>query len=261
MKWILHLALAALMAVVTANSVAEATILKTVADAQVGETPGDQGSNGTSMNVRTFLTGNADRNELIALRFDLSSVDLNDYIGATLNLTWFRNESSQRYYRVWGVRSGAVGGDNNGQTPGFTDATWDETSVVMSTMPGLIYDGDPATQGINPADTTDLGGGQFSNATKGDLEVIDVPGLFSFLENHPTDQVTLILGRDLDLTPGSTGQDRFASKEAAALDGGSPSGSAGDFAPFLQLVPIPEPGSGALMVLFGVAMLARRRRG
>jgi hypothetical protein len=246
---------AALLALLAPSAACNAATLKTVADSEIGERPNDDRGNGTStsMNARFFVGG--DRNENMVMRFDLTGVDFNTIGAATLNLTHFRDNNSQRTYMVYGVNDGAMGGDNNGSTPGYDDNTWDEGSTVMSTMPGLIYDGDAATQGINGADTTLLGTGGFSDALEGDIETISVSGLLSFLANHPDDLVTLIVARDP--TGVSTGQDRFATKEAAALT--TITGSAGDFAPFLDLT-VPEPASVMLAGIAGLALFAVRRR-
>jgi PEP-CTERM motif len=203
-----------------------------VADVEVGERPAtpdfqDRGVNNDQLNTRITT----DRNELIALRFDLTDVVLDAASTATLNLYNFR-DASARPYIVYGVNDGATGGDNNGTVAGFSDDNWDETSVVMSTMPGLIYDANAATQGINATDTVNLGGGSFAASTKGQVQTLAATGLLSFLQGHPDNLVTLILARNPSNT--TSGQDRFASKEATALDGGTPTGAAGSFAPYLQ---------------------------
>lgn len=203
-----------------------------VADVEIGERPAtpdfqDRGVNTDQLNTR-FAT---DRSELIALRFDLTSVMLDHASTATLNLYNFR-DSSARPYILYGVNDGATGGDNNGTVAGFTDDNWDETTVKMSTMPGLIYDANAATQGIDAAKTVNLGGGTFAATAKGQVQSLAATGLFAFLQSHPDKLVTLLLARD----PANmdSGQDRFASKEATALDAGDPTGVAGTFAPFLQ---------------------------
>lgn len=231
-----------------------AEIRTAVADAEVGERPDeDRGGNGEELNTRFT---NTDRNEIMVMRFDLSGINFNSFSNATLNLVHHRDNTSQRPYILYGVNDGAMGGDNNGETPGYNDNTWDEAEVMMSTMPGMIYDGDATTQGINPVDTTGLGSGVFSSSVKGDTETIDVEDLYSFLSTHPDELVTLVLARDSNNT--SSGQDRFASKEAFELDGGTPAGSPGDFAPYLNF--IPEPTSVCLMGLAGAMLLGIRRR-
>jgi hypothetical protein len=262
----MHLALAAIGAIVgislLAPMAARAAILKTVADAEVGERPAeDRGANATSVNIRTIttpVTGN--RNELVVMRFDLATVDLNNVTAATLNLIWHRDNTTTRPWVLYGVNDGAVGGDNNGMTPGFDDNSWDEASVRMSTMPGLIYDGDSTTQGVSATATVNLGTGNFVAATKGAAATFGAAGLLGFLSGHPDDLVTLILATPSTST--ATGQDRFASKEATSLDGGTPTGAAGDFAPYLDLTIVPEPASTTLAVLAVLGLLGvKRRRG
>lgn len=249
---------AAVFAVASADA---ATIkLKTIADAEVGERPNeDRGVNNAQLNARTSSGG--DRNEIIALKFDFSSVNLAQVTGATLNLIHFRTGSS-RMYNVWGVKDGSVGADNNtGTTPaqGYDDNTWDEAVVKMSTMPGLLFDGDPATQGIVVADTTSLGSGAFDGGDKGAVMTLNTPSLLSFLQTHPDNLVTVLV--NWDPSTSSTGQDRFASKEATSLDGGTPTGAEGDFAPFLELNVVPEPSTLALLALAGIVAAVRPHRG
>lgn len=253
-------ATAGLIFMLSSYTPCRAVVINASADAEVGERPSEDRGNGTgtSMNTRIVLSGDANRNELMVMRFDLAGIDFNDVTAATLNLIHHRDNSSQRPYIVYGVNDGAMGGDNNGSTPGFDDNTWDEGSVVMSTMPGLIYDGDSTTQGINAADTTIVGMGNFSDALKGATETLGTTGLLTFLASHPDDLVTLIVGRDPAVDSG--GQDRFATRETTELDGGSPMGSAGDFGPFLNLTVVPEPASLALLALSGIALAAFRKR-
>lgn len=234
--------------------------LDAVADAEVGERPGeDRGANGTSMNIRTIttpVTGN--RNELIVLRYDLTGIDFANVTAASLNLIWHRDNTSTRPWVLYGVNDGATGGDNNGMTPGYDDNTWDEAAVRMSTMPGLIYDGDSTTQGVNGAATTNLGTGNFVAGLKGSVAPLSASGLLGFLTAHPDDLATLILATPSTST--ATGQDRFGSREATSLDGGAPTGAAGDFAPYLELTVVPEPTSLAMGGFAGIAILATRRR-
>jgi hypothetical protein len=238
-----------------------------VADVEVGERPGeDRGAAGagTSMNIRTIttpVTGN--RNEIIGLRFDLTGVNFANVSAATLNMVWHRDSNTNsRPWVVYGVNDGAVGGDNNGMTPGYDDNTWSEAAVRMSTMPGLIYDGDSTTQGVNGATTTNLGTGTFvpAAAVKGTVYTFNAASLLPFLSSHPDNLVSLLVATPSNST--QTGQDRFATKEATSLDGGTPTGAAGSFAPYLELTLVPEPASAALATFVGLALasVARRRR-
>lgn len=233
---------------------------KAVADAEVSERPSeDRGTNDGLLNVRT--SPNADRNEIVALKFDLTGINLAAATSATVNLIHNR-VGSTRTYVVYGVNDGAVGGDNNAPTTpaqGFDDNTWDEAVVRFSTMPGLHYDGDPAStsQGIVAADTTNLGGGAFNGGAQGSVQTLNTPDLLSFLQSHPDSIVTLLIAKDTAAL--STGQDRFASRNATSLDGGTPTGAAGDFAPYLEINVIPEPAAFTLFGL-GAAALALARR-
>ncbi len=125
-------------------------------------------------------------------------------------------------------------------------------------MPGVLYDGNPVTQGIVAADTTSLGGGAFDGGAKGAVMTLDTPSLLSFIQAHPDDLLTFLI--NWDPSTSSTGQDRFASKEATSLDGGTPTGAAGDFAPYLELNVVPEPSTWALLALAGVFGAVRLHR-
>jgi hypothetical protein len=241
--------------------------LSAVADTEVGERPGeDRGAAGaaTSINIRTIttpVTGN--RNEIIALRFDLTGVNLANVSAATLNMVWHRDSNTNsRPWVLYGVNDGAVGGDNNGMTPGYDDNTWAEATVRMSTMPGLIYDGDSTTQGVNATTTTNLGTGTFvpAAAVKGTVYTFNAASLLPFLSSHPDNLVSLLVAAPSNST--QTGQDRFATKEATSLDAGTPTGAAGFFAPYLELTVVPEPATAVLATCISLAMVsvARRRR-
>jgi hypothetical protein len=241
------------------SSRAATMTLSAVADVEVGERPGeDRGSNGTSINIRTIttpVTGN--RNEIIGLRFDLTGINFANVTAASLKMIWHRDNTATRPWVLYGVNDGAVGGDNNGMTPGYDDNTWAEATVRMSTMPGLIYDGDSTTQGVNGAATVNLGSGNFAAALKGSAATINAIGLLTFLSAHPDDLATLLLATPSNST--QTGQDRFAGKEATSLDGGAPTGAAGAFAPYLELTVVPEPASLALVAVTCLTLLASSR--
>ncbi|MCS7090207.1 MAG: Ig-like domain-containing protein [Verrucomicrobiota bacterium] len=198
------------------------------ADVQLNEfntIPQDTASNTAQLNARTASTVN----EVIALRFDLSGYPLGRLQDVTLNLVNYRN-NGQRVLHFYGVKDGTVGLDNNGFTPGFTDNTWDEASSQLrySTMPGLYYDGTPS-QGYDTNNIVDLGT-LTMHGTKGQPEVFASQALTDFLNQSPDPLVTILV--DVDTL--STGQSRFASKEATALDGDTPTGAPGEFAPYLR---------------------------
>ena len=211
-------------------------ILKPHADAQLNEYNGavqDTSGNGPQLNTRTSNNGvpPAGVNEVIALRFDLgeyASVTLKD---VSLNLINFRNNNAHILH-YYGVNDGTVGLDNNGVTPGYTDNTWDEAggaNLKYSTMPGLFFDGLP-TQGYDTNNVTDLGSQTMASGTKAVVVSFGSTALKDFVNNNPDNLITFLVDTDTQ----STGQKRFASKEATELDGMTPSGAAGDFAPYLS---------------------------
>jgi hypothetical protein len=211
-------------------------IVKTQADAQLNEYNNavqDTSSNGPQLNARTSNNGTppAGVNEVIALRFDLGEYAGQNLKDVSLNLINFRNNSAHTLH-YYGVNAGTVGLDNNGTTVGYTDSTWDEAggaNLLYSTMPGLFFDGLP-TQGYDTNNVTDLGAAPMGSGNKAVVVSYGAAALETFVEGHPGNLVTILVDTDTQ----STGQKRFASKEATALDGGTPTGEAGEFAPFLS---------------------------
>jgi hypothetical protein len=236
-----------------------AAIVKTTADTQLNEINDSQSSAGiaTSLNSRT---NGALQNEVMAFRFDLTSAlgsdPMSAIAGATFTLTNFRDNTT-RTIEAYGVADGTLGNDNNGQTPGFDDNNWNETATTLrwSTMPGLVYDGNTTTAGIH-ASATNLGSFALSAASlKGTTNTFSDPAITAFLNSHP-DTIVTILVRTIT---SSSGQARMASREATALDAGTPTGAAGDFAAVLTFQ-VPEPSSLSALGLGALAMLRRRRR-
>jgi|GEM_PF-5104113 len=180
-----------------------------------------------------------DRQEVIVLRFDLSSVDRSTIQNAELQLVNFRsNDNSSRPLRFWGVNDGATGYNAVTATEGaFTDDDWPEDDTDFSTTPGLEFDEDTVTSGVRTDRATDLGVREGAADIKGELTTLATTELKDFLVSHPDDLVTILVVAD----SGSNSQMRYASKEAVSLDGGTPAGGAGDFAPRLALEIVPVP--------------------
>jgi hypothetical protein len=159
------------------------------------------------------------RNEVIALRFDLSGVDRTKISTARLELTAFRDFPTDTGggLQVFGLKPTAAKQD------------WQEDGVKFSSMPGLTWDGNPKTRGLKDEDTVSLGKLTWKELPKKNATLrFDDAALAQFLQGAGN-LVTIILMQD---QPGN-GQVRIAAKEADSLDGGNPSGKAGDFAPRL----------------------------
>jgi len=205
--------------------------LKAVADAQLNEVvvgvAVDSSSNDDQLNCRYAAT----YHEVFALRFDLGDRVGADLSEVAINLINHK-VNSPRILHYYGVNDGTVGLDNNGTTPGYDDNTWNEadgSNLKYSTMPGLSFDG-TSSRSLDIANITDLGSSVLSTNAKGAVVVFSSPALESFVENHPDNLITFFV--ECDST--STAQTRMASREATALDGGTPMGDAGEFAPFLS---------------------------
>jgi hypothetical protein len=250
MTTIRFVALAATLAAGVWSGSARAAIIKTSADAEVREqnNTGTTGSSAGAINSR-YLNSGAN-NEVMAYRFDLIGVNRALISAATLNLINHRDNTA-RTIHAFGVADGATGVDT---TPGWDDDTWAEASVVYRTMPGLAGDNNAVTQDETGAD---LGTFALVSGTslKGTVNTFSSAAITTFLQGHPDDLVTILVRSDTS----SSGQARMASKEATALDGGSPTGAAGDFAAYLSFTIVPEPSSW-LLSGFGAALLGVARR-
>ncbi len=209
----------------------------------------DSGANTPAMNTRTSSSG--DRNEVIALRFDLSGYTLSDLTGVTLSVINFRNDSSTRKVALYGVHPDALP-----PTGSFTVDTWDETTVKFSTMPGLLApDGNFLTQSLNLDKLTPLGQISYHPNSEGLPEVFSDPALTTFIQTYSGGNlVTFLLAQATDYS--TTGQARIASKEATALNSSDP---LDDYAPYLTFSVVPEPGAAALFGA-GLGLLVAFRR-
>jgi hypothetical protein len=224
-----------------------AATLSVIADAELRENSNaNSGSNGTSINARY---NNNDRNEWIALKFDLSAfADKSLIADVSLNTVMHRSNSNN-------TKSLAL----YALSPGTTGEDWDESTITYDDMPGFTFDSDSTTNALDVGGAlVDLGTFDVSGVeTKGDVAVIDPASLTSLVQGMGSNDLLTIL---ISTASATNGQWRIASKEATSLDGGDPTGSAGDFAAFLEFSAVPEPASALLLGLAGVLLAAARRR-
>jgi hypothetical protein len=192
------------------------------ADAMLSENSGVTGGNGSGSSLAARWN-NADRNEYIALRFDLSQIEPGSIADAALELTVYQSLSNQTL-RVYGLDH-----DTAGQL-------WDESSVTFAQAPGLTSDNDSTTRGRVDARLLPLG--QFTTGTRNEGDVISFTNLdltaflnlLAYRNGQPANIVTLLLERQSI----SGSQTLFASKEATQLATGFPA-AAGTYAPRLIL--------------------------
>lgn len=240
----------------------------------IGPTGATSGGGGTgTIDVRWngTIAGDKNQNQWGVLRFDLSPANLGG-----LSRSAIANAELWLVYQRTGPQSGTVDIFGvNADVPGEDD--WAESSIQFNNMPGLKFDGttdstaDATTSpaGRILADTTSLGSVVLTSQVKppsvadvlaGGTGVVKFSGasLLSFLKAADTDdQVSFLLGTE---TVQTGVQLRFAQKEATSLDGGAPTGVAGDFAARLVLEVVPEPTSFLMCIVGGVLCVPGSRR-
>jgi pectate lyase len=242
-------------------------------DATLSENGGNSAisaGDGLSGQLNVRFNG-SDRNELVALKFDLSGIEPGSIVDARLELTAFRDMGSNESIRVYGLEHDALGWD------------WDQNSVEFATGPGLQFDGRSSTRGLVTDHLLTLGTFNARDLSMGDVAIFDNANLAVFLnlaaffEDMPQSGLVTIL---LERVNTSSSQTRFASGEATQLESGGVF-EAGTFAPrlviqgtlapqfpdamsmmlragdqvALSMLSVPEPSSLVTMLL-GVAGLA-----
>jgi hypothetical protein len=139
-----------------------------------------------------------------------------------LSVIEYRNDNTggdPSQVALYGLRSDALPSRGS-----FTADDWDEAMVEFATMPGLIFDEESATQGIDPSKVAAPGQISYAPNAKGGTETFSDPAITSFLRNDTGgNRVTFLLAAAPGYT--STGQARIASNEAAALADNLPSPS------------------------------------
>jgi hypothetical protein len=109
------------------------------ADATVTEAGGGAGDGlGGTLTAR-WAGAAGSTNQVTVLRFDLSAIEAGSVASASLELTSAAQAAGSHTFRLYGLEHDAAGWD------------WDESTVEFDTAPGLTYDGNSGTLGVNPA--------------------------------------------------------------------------------------------------------------
>jgi hypothetical protein len=190
------------------------------ADAQVDENGGASASSGGSGNGATLDVAwdgsGGTTNQAILLKFDLSQVTPGSLAGARLDLTAAADIVGTRKFKLYGIEHDASGWD------------WSESSIDFDNAPGLAFDGNSQTLGIDPtynaampADIPDvlaLGTVTVGPTSAGNTVSFSNPNLAVFLnlaayfQDQPQENlVTIVLEQITSAAPAS-----FHSKEGNA---------------------------------------------
>jgi hypothetical protein len=190
------------------------------ADAYVTENGGASavsGGNGVGSTLDAVWGGSGGTtNQAVAMRFDLSEIVPGSLTAARLDLTAASAINDTHDFMIYGLVQDAAGWD------------WNESSVAFSTAPGLSFDGNSQTLGINNTFTTtnhpdnpnvlNLGQVTVGAAAAGDVISLTNPNLAVFLNlaayyqgEASENVVTIILQQVNNASPAS-----FWSKEGNA---------------------------------------------
>ncbi len=124
------------------------------ADAQVNENGGlsaVSSGNGSAGTVDIHWDGTSGTtNQAMLLRFDLSEIEPGSIDSARLELTAAANISGTQF-KIYGLEHDA------------TDWDWDESSVEFDNAPGMVFDGNSRTLGIDPRYTANGSPGTQTN--------------------------------------------------------------------------------------------------
>ena len=103
-------------------------------------------------------------NQAIVLKFDLSGIAPGSVNSAKLELTAAEAITGTHDFKVWGLEHDGA------------DWDWDESTVDFDDAPGLAFDGNSRTLGIDPRYTAD------GQPAEQDNQPLDTPGLYSLGE-------------------------------------------------------------------------------
>lgn len=205
---------------------------KVIADAQlsengttgVGDATNAGSGTGTNLNARwAFAASPPNRNEWIALKFDLSAYsDKSRLANVALRTTMFRTDpSNATTLQLYAL------------TPGTAGEDWPEVSIVYGSMPGFTFDANSTTNVLDVGGAlTSLGTFSVSGVNnEGNVSLINPASLTSFAKGLGTHNLLTLL---LSCQNSATAQWRIASREATATMTSVLTGPAGSFAPYLQ---------------------------
>lgn len=137
-------------------------------DAQVSENGGTSaasGGVGTGATLAARWDGPSGlTNQAIVLKFDLAEIEPGTVNSAVLELTAAEAISGNHQFKVYGLEHDGA------------NWNWDEADVEFATAPGLVFDGNSRTLGIDPRYTADGEPAEKSN------QPLDTPGLYALGE-------------------------------------------------------------------------------
>jgi hypothetical protein len=135
------------------------------ADAQVNENGGTSATSsgdGTGSTLSALWGGaTGATNQAIVLKFDLAGIAPGSVNEARLELTAAEAVAGTHQFKVWGLEHDGARWD------------WDESTVQFNNAPGVAFDGNSRTLGIDPRYTADGEPAERSN------QPLDTPGLYS----------------------------------------------------------------------------------
>jgi hypothetical protein len=167
------------------------------------------------------------RNDWGLLRFDLTGIEPGTIMKATLKLIPYRRRTDTGHdtLRVYAVNDDAPHEDD-----------WDEATVKFDDAPGLRSDGDGTTPGLIADQTTKIGDWRLPTMGQGRPVSFSHPNLVQFLNRslqNDSDKCVSLLLQSATVRPH---EKHFATKEATRLGDDAADGTAGQFAPVLELV-------------------------
>jgi pectate lyase len=138
------------------------------ADAQVNENGGTSATSsgdGAGATLNALWGGSTgSTNQAIVLKFDLTTIVPGSVNEAQLELTAAEAVAGTHHFKVWGLEHDGTRWD------------WEESTVQFDSAPGLAFDSNSRTHGIDPRYTADGEPAEKSN------QPLDTPGLYSLGE-------------------------------------------------------------------------------